>query len=103
MPAMQKEPFLCPNKGMSLDKGGRATIFSEESSFILKRSPRHPSEGSPPSIKDTKRYSVKKSRKGYPDTPSGIMLSSYSLEPLHHYLGGSSLLLKAKSLKHRSS
>src|SRR5258708_6777946 len=103
MPATQKGPFLCPDKRTSLDKEGQATISLEESSFTLKRSPRHPLEGSPPNIKGIKRYSVKKSCRGYPDTPFGIMLSNYSLEPPHHYLGGSSLLLKAKSLKHKSS
>src|SRR5258708_5016694 len=102
MPTTQRGPFLCPDKRMSLDKRGQATISSGESSSILKRSPQYPSEGSPPSIKDTKRYSAKKSRRGCLDIPSGIMLSNYSPEPLHRYPGGSSPLLKAKSLKHKS-
>src|SRR5258708_7878285 len=96
---MQREPSLCPDKGMSLDKRGWATISSEESSFILKRSPQHLLEGSPPSIKDTRRYSVKKSRRGCLNIPSGIMLSNYSPEPLHRYPDDSSPLPKAKSLK----
>src|SRR5260370_26278627 len=99
---MQEEPSLYPDKGMFPDKREQPIISLEESSFILKRSLWHPSEGSHPNTKDTKRCSVKKSRKGYPDTPFGIMLLSYSQEPLHLYLGGSFLLPKAKSPKHRS-
>src|SRR5258708_4125148 len=99
---MQGGPSSYPGKGMFPDKRGRATTSSEGSSFILKRSPQHPSEGSHPSTKDTKRYSAKKSRKDYLDTPSGITLLNYSLEPLHLYLGGSSPLPKARSLKHKN-
>src|SRR5712692_2102185 len=100
---MQRGPFLCPDKRMSLDKREWAITSLGESPFILKKSLRHPSEGSPPSIKDTKRYLVKKSHRDCLDTPSGIMLSNYSLEPLHHYLGGSSPFLRAKSLRRKSS
>src|SRR5258707_6815523 len=103
MPTMQKGPFLCPDKGMSLDNEERAVISLEESSFILKGSPWHPLEGSPPSINDTKKYSVRKNRKSYLGIPSGIMLLNYFPEPPCHYLGSSFPLLKARSLRRKSS
>src|SRR5258708_21954643 len=99
---MQGGPSLYPDKEMFPDKRGRAVTSSEGSSFILRKSPRHPSEGFHPSTKDTKRCSAKKSHKGYLDTLSGITLSNYSPEPLHLYLGGSFPLPKARSPKHRS-
>src|SRR5229473_3011181 len=99
---MQGGPPLYPNRRMFPDKRGHLITSSGESSFTLKRSPRHLSEESHPSTKDTKRYLVKKSRKDYLDTPSGITLSNYSLEPLHLYLGGSSPLPKARLLKHKN-
>src|SRR5258708_27930210 len=100
---MQGRPSSYPDKRMSPDKKRRVTISSEESSFIPKKYPQHPSEGSPPSTKDTKRYSVKKSCRDYPDILSGIMRLNYFPEPLHHCPDDSSPLLRAKSLKHRNS
>src|SRR5258708_40019054 len=99
---MQGRPALYHHKGTFHDKRGRAITSSDGSSFILKRSPRHPLEGSHPSTKDTKKYSAKKSCKDYLDTPSGIMLSNSSPEPLHLYLGGSSPLPKARLPKCKS-
>src|SRR5258708_22977023 len=103
MPTMQGGPSLCPDKGISLDNEERTSTSLEESSFTLKRSPRHPLEGFLQSISDTKKYSVRRNCKGCLDTPSGIMLSNYFPEPPRHYQGGSSPLLKARSLKRKSS
>src|SRR5258708_15969070 len=103
MPIMQKGPSSCPNKRMSLEERARTTISLEESSFILKRFLRHPSEGFPPNTKDTRRCSAKRSHRDCLDTPSGTMLSNYSREPPHHYPGGSSPLPRVKSLKCKSS
>src|SRR5229473_3759914 len=102
MPAMQKGPFLCPDKGTSPDKKKQAITSSEGSSSTLKRSPRHPLEGFPPNIKGIARCLVKKSRRDYPDTPFGTTLSNYSLEPLHHYPVDSSPSPRAKLLRHKN-
>src|SRR5258708_27141787 len=100
---MQKGPFLGPDKGMSPDKREWTATSSGGLSFILKRSPRHLSEGSPPNTKGTKKYSAKKSRRDYLGTPFGITPSNYSQELLPLYLGNSFPLPRAKLLKHRSS
>src|SRR5258708_34954642 len=99
---MQKGPFLCPDKRMSLDNEERADISLEELSFTPKQSLRHPLEGSPPNINDTKRYSVRKNCKGYLDILFGIMPLNYFPEPPRHYLGGSFRLLKVRSPRCRS-
>src|SRR5258708_22894884 len=102
MPAMQKKPFLCPDKGISPDKKRQVNTSLEESSSTLKRSPRCPLEGFPPSTKDIAKCLVRRNHKGYPDTPSRIILLNYSLEPLHHYLVDSFPSPRAKSLKHKN-
>src|SRR5258707_12469416 len=103
MPILPRRPFLHPGIRMSLDKRERATTSLGGSLSILKRSPQHPSEGSPPSIKDTGKSSAKKNCKDYLDIPSGTTLSNYSLEPLRRYQDDSSPSLRAKSPKRRSS
>src|SRR5258708_1039633 len=99
---MQKELSLCLDKETSLEKEERATTSSEGSSSTLKRSLQPLSEESPPNTKGTKRHSPKKSRRGCPDTPSGIMLSSCSQELPHCYWDGSSLSPKVKLQRRRN-
>src|SRR5258707_202926 len=100
---MRKKPSLYPGKRMSPEREGRETTSSGESSFILKRSLQHLSEGSPPNTKDTKKYLAKRSRRGYLNIPYGTMLSNCSRGPPHRYPGSSSPLPKAKSWKHKNS
>src|SRR5258708_6786799 len=100
---MQKRPFLCPDKETSTGKKKQATISSEESFSIPKRSPQRPSEEYPPNTKGITRCLARRSRKDYPNTPFGIMPLNYSLEPLHHYRADSFPSPRAKLLKHKSS
>src|SRR5258708_3771084 len=100
---MQKGPSLYPDKEIFLGKKGQTTIFSEESSSILKRSPRHPLGESPLNTKDTVKCLARKNHKGYPDTPFGTTLSNYSLEPLRSYQVDSFPSPKARLLKHKNS
>src|SRR5258708_28943038 len=99
---MHKGLSLCPDKGTSPKRKEPAITSSEGSSFILKGSPQHPLEGFPPNTKGIIKCLVKKSRRGYPDIPFGIMPSNYSLGPLHHYLVDSSPSPRAQLLKHKS-
>src|SRR5229473_3323754 len=100
---MQKRPSSYPDKGMSPEKRERVTTSLEELSFIPKRSPWHPLEESPPNIKGTKRCSVRKNCRGYPDTPFGTTLLNYSRELLHRYQDDSSPSPKARSQKRKGS
>src|SRR5258708_16561196 len=102
MPTTRRRPSLYPDKEISLE-GKRKTITSSEgSSFIRKESLQHLLEESPPNTKDTRRYLAKKSRRGYLNTPFGIMPLNYSQEPLPHYPDDSSPLPRVKLPKHRS-
>src|SRR5258707_9093174 len=100
---MQKGLFLYLDREISLEHKKRATISLGESSFIRKESLQHPSEVSPPNIKDIKRCLVKKSRKDYLDTPFGITPSNYSQEHPPRYLDDSFPSPKVKFPKHKSS
>src|SRR5258708_7575037 len=100
---MQKKPSSYPGKRMSPEREEQETTSLGESSFILKRSLQHLSEGSPPNTKDTKKYLAKRSRRGYLDIPYGITLSNCSRGPPHHYPGGSSPLPKVRSRKCKNS
>src|SRR5229473_906641 len=82
----------------------RGTAISLEGlSFILNESLQHPSEASPPNIKDIKRCLARKSRKDYLGTPSGITLLNYSQEHPPHYPDDSFPSPRAKLPKHRNS
>src|SRR5216684_7828192 len=96
---MRKKPSLYPGKRMSPEREGWETTSLGESSFILKRSLQHLSEGFPPNTKDTKKYLAKKSHRGYLDILYGTTLSNCSQGPPHRYQGGSSPLPRAKSRK----
>src|SRR5713226_5204584 len=100
---MQKEPSSSLDREISLERKGTITISSEGSSFTQKESPQYPLEASPPNTKDIKRCSVKKNRRGYLNTPFGIMPSNCSQEHLLHYQDDSSPSHKAKLPRHRSS
>src|SRR5260221_13779440 len=103
MPTMQKEPSLYPDKEIFLEEKGKTTISLEGSSFIRKESLQHLLEESPPNTKGIKKCLAKKNRRGYLDTPFGIMPSNYSQELLPHYPDDSSPLPRVKLPKHRSS
>src|SRR5258707_15126841 len=100
---MQRKLSSYPDKEISLKRRRRTTTSLEESSFTQKESLQHPSEVSPPSIKDIKRCLVKKNRKGYPDTPFGITPSNYSQEHPPRYPDGSSPSPRVKLPKHKNS
>src|SRR5258708_4353921 len=99
---MQKRLSSYPDKETSLGKEGKTTTSSEESSSTQKESPQHPSEASPPSIKDTRRCLAKKNRKDYLDIPFGTTPLNYSQEHPPRYPDDSSPSLRAKLPKHRN-
>src|SRR5713226_9590929 len=99
----QKGPSSYPDKEMFPEKEEQPNTSSEGSFSIPKQSPQHPSEESPPNIRNTRKCSVKKSYKDYLNIPSGITQLNCYQELLHHYPDGSSLLPKARSLKHKNS
>src|SRR5258708_23715627 len=74
VPIMQKGPSLYPDRETFPEGEGRTITSSEESSSIPKQSLQSLLEGYPPNTRDTRRYSVKKNRKDYPNTPFGITL-----------------------------
>src|SRR5258708_36207004 len=98
---MQKEPSSHPDKRTSLEEEGKTITSLEGSSSTQKESLQHPSGVSPPNTKDIKRYLVKKSRRGYLNTPSGITLSSYSREHPPRCQDDSFPLPRVKLPKHR--
>src|SRR5216684_2066291 len=100
---MRRKLSLYPDKEIFLEKKEKTTTTSEGSPFIQKESLQYPSEVSPPNTKDIKRYLVKKSHKGYPNTPFGITPLSCSQEHPPRYLDNSSPSPRAKLPKHRSS
>src|SRR5260370_4414789 len=99
---MQKRLSLYPNKGIFLEGKEKTTTSSEGLSFTQNESLQHPSEASPPSTKDTKRYLVKKSRRDYPTIPFGTTPSNYSQEPLPRYPDDSSPSPRPRLPNHRS-
>src|SRR5216684_7780085 len=102
MPAMQKKPSSYPDRETSPERG-EWTITSLEGSFsILKQSPRSLLGGSLPNTNDTRKYLAKKSRKDYPNIPSGTTPSNYSRGLPHRYLDNSSPSLKARLSKCRN-
>src|SRR5229473_4340034 len=90
------------DKRMSPEHKKKTAISLGGLSFTPKESLQHPSEVSPPSIKDMGRYSAKKNRKDYLDIPSGITPSNYSREHPPHYPDDSFPLPKAKLPKRRN-
>src|SRR5260370_18785466 len=100
---MRRKPSSYPDKETFLGRKRGTPTSSGGSSFTQKESLRHPSEVSPLNTRDTKKCSVKKSRRGYPNTPFGITPSNYSHGHLIHYQDDSFPLPRAKLLKHRSS
>src|SRR5258708_36396207 len=102
MPTMQRKPSSYLDSKTFPKKEGQTITSLEGSLSIPKQSPHHPLEESPPNTKNTKRCLAKKSCKGYPDTPFGIMPSNCSWELLHHYLDNSFPLPKVKLLKRKS-
>src|SRR5260370_29707096 len=102
MPTTRRRPSLYPDKEISLE-GKRKTITSSEgSSFIRKESLQHLLEESPPNTKDTRRNLAKKSRRGYLNTPFGIMPLAPPHHPLPHYPDDSSPLPTLQFPKHRT-
>src|SRR5258708_17610632 len=79
------------------------TTSSGELSFTPKQSLHRPSEEFPPNIKDTKRCSAKRSRKGYHNIQFRIMPSNYFQEPLPHYIDDSFPSPKVRLQKHTTS
>src|SRR5258708_23700976 len=99
---MQKGLSSYPDKEMSLGRKRETTTSSEGSFSTQKESLQHPSEVSPPNISGMKRYSARKNRRDYLDTPFGIMPSNYSQEHLPHYPDDSSPLPRAKLPRHKN-
>src|SRR5260370_42044216 len=99
---MRRKLYFHPDKEISLERKGETTTSSEGSSFTRKESLQHLSEASPPNTKDIKRCLVKKSRRGYLNTPFGITPLSYSQEHPPRYPDDSSPSPRAKLPKHRS-
>src|SRR5258708_1966539 len=90
------------DKGTFPEHKKRTAISLEGLSFILKESLQHPSEVSPPSIKDTKRCLARRNRRDYLGTPSGITPLNSSQEHPPHYPDDSFPSPKAKLPRHKN-
>ncbi len=88
---MQRKRISFPNRGTSPEKEGRTTISLDEWSSTLKQFLHPQLVASPWSTSNIRKYSVKKSCKDYPITPSGTMPLNYYQGPQHHYQDDSSL------------
>src|SRR5258708_5695785 len=90
------------DKGMFLEHKRRTAISLEGLSFILNESLQHPSEVSPPSIKDIRRCLARRNHRDYLGTPFGTMPLSYSQEPPPHYPDDSFPSPRARLPKHKN-